>query len=48
MKHRAKAVHTDSWIYGRYEFVEGYHVIYEEGKENYPIIIRYVTLEEVK
>lgn len=48
MQQRARAVLTNYWVYGRYAFVDGYHVIYEEGREDRPIIIRYITLEEVE
>jgi hypothetical protein len=50
VEYKAKTATTDRWIYGRYDFVEGYHVIYEKdenGKESPPMIIKYITLEKL-
>lgn len=44
IKFRAKTVITDSWVYGHYAFVGGFHVIYE-GTSN-PVIIKLNTLGE--
>ena len=44
IKFRAKTVTTDSWVYGHYAFVDGFHVIYE-GTSN-PVIIKLNTLGE--
>ncbi len=41
VKFRGKTSVTDSWVYGHYAFVDGYHVIYENGK---PLIIKLNTL----
>ncbi|MDR4986176.1 YopX family protein [Bacillus cereus] len=41
IKFRAKTATTNSWVYGHYAFVDGYHVIYENGR---PLIIRLNTL----
>ena len=46
MRHRAKTVLGNEWVYGIYVFVDGFHVIYEEGKIECPMIIRLTTLEE--
>ena len=42
IKFRGKTVTTDSWVYGHYAFVDGFHVIYE-GTSN-PVIIKLNTL----
>lgn len=42
IKFRAKTVTTDSWVYGHYAFVDGFHVMYE-GTSN-PVIIKLNTL----
>ncbi|WP_227255766.1 YopX family protein [Bacillus thuringiensis] len=41
IKFRAKTATTNGWVYGHYAFVDGYHVIYENGR---PLIIRLNTL----
>lgn len=41
IKFRAKTVTADEWVFGHYAFVDGYHVIYENGR---PIIIKSITL----
>ncbi|HWL13683.1 MAG TPA: YopX family protein [Ureibacillus sp.] len=41
VKFRAKTATTDEWVYGHYAFVDGYHVIYENGR---PLIIKLNTL----
>ncbi|HFR4146097.1 TPA: YopX family protein [Bacillus cereus] len=41
IKFRAKISPTNGWVYGHYAFVDGYHVIYENGR---PLIIRLNTL----
>ncbi len=42
IKFRAKTATTDSWVYGHYAFVDGFHVMYE-GTSN-PVIIKLNTL----
>lgn len=41
IKFRAKTATTQRWAYGHYAFVQGYHVIYEDGE---PFVIVRSTL----
>ncbi len=41
IKFRGKIATTDEWVYGHYAFVDGYHVIYDNGN---PYIIKLNTL----
>lgn len=44
IKFRAKTATTNSWVYGHYAYVNGYHVMYE-GVIN-PVIIKHNTLSQ--
>lgn len=41
IKFRAKTATTNRWVYGHYAFIQGYHVIYEDGE---PFVIALNTL----
>lgn len=41
IKFRGKVATTDEWVYGHYAFVDGYHVVYDNGN---PYIIKLNTL----
>ena len=41
IKFRAKTATTNRWVYGHYAFIQGYHVIYEDGE---PFVIVLSTL----